>query len=113
MLSSAVLALLFQFAAGESFSEHLIVHQITGGYFPVTFASEFVGSTSVHGHIFPRPIASLFDTYPVNQFKLTLTRGRWKQEWYALLRTHSRDVNVHRTACDVLNVASHYYLIPL
>jgi hypothetical protein len=83
MLSAALLAVLLQLAAGESFSEHLIVHQISGGFFPVTFASEFVGSTSVHGQIFPRPIASLFDTYPVNLFKLTLTRGGWKQEWCA------------------------------
>jgi hypothetical protein len=89
VLSIALVPHLFQLAACESFSEHLIVHRIAGGYYPLTIASEIIGSVSVHGQTFPRPIASLFDTYPVNRFKLTLTRGRWKQEWHVFLYPYS------------------------
>jgi hypothetical protein len=69
----------------ESYSEHFLVHDLDEQYSASTFAAIAEGTTSVHQRTFPLPLAALFDTYPLKHFKLTLSRGRWRNEWCVLL----------------------------
>lgn len=82
-VTTFVLALSIIQVACETYSEHLLVHSLTPTASSLTTAASFTGTVSPHGQTFPRAIAALFDTYPVQSFRLTLTRGRWKTEWRA------------------------------
>lgn len=69
------------FCSGEQFTEHVIVHQLSDQYSAVTFAATGQGQPAPHQQSFPLPIASLFNTYPLQSFHLSLSRGRWRKEW--------------------------------
>ena len=99
------MAVLFHHVACETYSEHLLVHSLTPTASSVTTAASFTGTVSLHGQTFPRPIAALFDTYPVQSFRLALTRGRWHTEWCAALQSAL-------LLCGVKFMCCHFRAVP-
>lgn len=69
----------------ESSSEHVILHNLDDSFVALTTAIALYGSPSLHHTTFPRALSTLLDSFPIKELKLTLTRGRWRNEWYGVL----------------------------
>ena len=82
-----------------SYSEHLVIHDVTRDYSAATFVASASGSLSEHQQSFPGSIATLFDTYPLQAFKLTLSRGRWRRDWCG-----SSELRVYASLCTMRTV---------
>ena len=82
-----------------SYSEHLVIHDVTRDYSAATFVASASGSWSEHQQSFPGSIATLFDTYPLEAFKLTLSRGRWRRDW-----CEASEVLVYASLCTMRTV---------
>eukprot|EP00892_Ulva_mutabilis_P008756 jgi/Ulvmu1/6252/UM028_0110.1 len=65
----------------ELSSEHVILHEINDQFVSFTSAIALHGSPSLHHTRFPRALSTLFDSFPIQELKLTLTRGRWRHNW--------------------------------
>jgi hypothetical protein len=91
-------------AVPDRYSEHILVHHIDSQYSAATFVAAAKGSLSVHLQTFPGPVASLFDTYPLASFRLTLTRGRWRKQWCGC---SSFQAVQNLTSCSGATVQSH------
>ena len=80
-------ALLHTAAAGcanaDTHTEHVLVQSVDAQHTAVSFVASALGRLQASAQRFPAPIAALFDTYPLQSFDLTLTRGRWRQAWCA------------------------------
>lgn len=81
-------------AQKEFVYEHSILQDLSHDYLAVTAAFALHGSPSDHHTKFPRALSALFDSIPIKDLKLTLTRGRWRQDWYgsALLSSPALDL---------------------
>lgn len=65
----------------QASSEHLLFHELNDGIVAVTAAFSAHRTGGSHETTFPRSISSLLDSFPVQELNLTLTRGRWREEW--------------------------------
>ena len=65
----------------ESSSEHFLVHSMDDDFVAVTSAIALHGSPSLHHTTFPRALSTLLDSFPIQDLKLTLARGRWRHTW--------------------------------
>jgi hypothetical protein len=73
-----------------AYSEHLFLHELNEGTVAVTAAYAASQLLGKHDPTFPRSISLLLDSFPVQELNLTLTRGRWREEWCASsIRQHS------------------------
>ena len=73
----------------ESSSEHLLLHSLDNSFVAVTSAVALHGSPSLHHTTFPRALSTLLDSFPIQELKLTLARGRWRHSWYGQLSSTS------------------------
>lgn len=64
-------------------TEHLLFHELAYGVVSVTAAFAAHQTGGAHEPTFPRSVTSLLDSFPVKELNLTLTRGHWREEWYA------------------------------
>lgn len=71
--------------ARDSSCEHIILHDVNEDHVALTTVIALHGSPSLHQATFPRALSTLFDSFPIRDLKLTLTRGRWREDWSAAL----------------------------
>ena len=81
LLICSIAALAYCVPTARARTEHLLFHELNDDIVAVTAAYSAHRSAGGHDTTFPRSISSLLDSFPVRELNLTLTRGRWREEW--------------------------------
>lgn len=107
MRALLLLAVLAYYApTSRAGSEHLLFHELNDDIVAVTAAYTAHRTGSGHDTTFPRSISSLLDSFPIQELNLTLTRGRWREEWCDTAAGHLTASISASVPCAVCGIAS-------